>query len=185
MNCSVLKSLPTLGCTPPLNSSSIFSTVSTFGRGLTTLRVALPASRTATSATLATLALATFVGLVTRCFQEPEGTCPGEHVVFRCLSTIEVYFCARPGPVPSEEESSTTDHCTLPQHALAASPCGAVESTPLTTICVTHRPSRSGLGILVVLRVFTVWKGSGLVSSHGVCVLLFGARTGKGFVRGR
>ena len=53
MICTVLKTLPTLGCTPPLHSSSTFSTVSTFGRGLTTLRVA--------SATLATLALATFV----------------------------------------------------------------------------------------------------------------------------
>ena len=126
-----------------------------------------------------------FRSLVTRCFQEPEGTCSGEHVVFRCLSTTEVYFCARPGPVPSEE--------SLPQPTTALSlsmrsqpPPAVLWSRHLSPpLCVTHRPRRSGLGILVVLRVFTVWKGSGLVSSHGVCVLLFGARTGKGFVRGR
>ena len=104
--------------------------------------------------------------------------------MFRCLSTTEVYFCARPGPVPSEE--------SLPQPTTALSlsmrsqppPCGAVGrylSPPLRAIC---RPRLSGLGILVVLRAFTVWKGSGLVSSHGVCVLLFGARTGKGLCAG-
>ena len=85
---------------------------------------------------------------------------------------------------PERGEPSTTDYCSLSQHALATSPCGAAETTLLTTIMCHASSASVRTWHTCCIRVFTVWKGSGLVSSHGVCVLLFSARTGKGLCAG-
>ena len=104
----------------------------------------------------------------------------GDHVLLCCLSTTEVYFCARPGPVPSEE--SLPQPTTAFSFSMRSQPPPAVLWSRHLSPPYVSRIARVGqdLAYLSHYEPLRCGRVRGKVSSHGVCVLLFGARTGKG-----